>query len=228
MDPSHCVVLVPVASHIEHDCDEALKRLERRGYRVWRSYGSSAIDQARSQMATDALAEGFDELMWIDSDIGFDPDAVDRLRAHNLPLVGGVYAKKGTRALACHILPGTEKFVLGEGGGLSEVRYLGTGFLHTRREVYEKVAEHEELPVCNLRFGTPTVPYFLPMLLPEADGNHWYLGEDFAFAERARRCDFTVYVDTSIRLDHIGTYAYTWEDAGSDKPRYGSYTYHFS
>ncbi|MEV0108819.1 hypothetical protein AB0H42_21105 [Nocardia sp. NPDC050799] len=228
MDPSRCVVLVPVGSHIEHDCDEALKQLERRGYPVWRRHGSAAIDQARSQMATDALAEGFDELMWIDSDTGFDPDAVDQLRAHDLPLVGGVCVKKGSRALACHVLPGTEKFVLGEGGGLTEVRYVGTGFLHTRREVYEKIAEHEELPVCNLRFGKPTVPYFLPMLLPEGDGNHWYLGEDFAFVERARRCGFSVYVDTSFRLDHIGTYSYTWEDAGSNKPRYGSYNYYFN
>ncbi|MGW5388297.1 hypothetical protein [Nocardia sp. NPDC003963] len=228
MDPSRCVVLVPVGSHIEHDCDEALKKLERRGYRVWRRHGSAAIDQARSQMATDALAEGFDELMWIDADTGFEPDAVERLRAHDLPLVSGVCVKKGARALAVHILPGTEKFVLGEGGGLTEVRYTGTGFLHTRREVYEKIAEHEQLPVCNLRFGKPTVPYFLPMLLPEEGGNHWYLGEDFAFAERARRCGFSVYVDTGFRLDHIGTYGYTWEDAGSTKRRFGSYNYYFS
>jgi hypothetical protein len=78
MDLSHCVVLVPVGHHIEPACDEALKQSERRGYRVRRRYGSAAIDQARSQMATDALAEGFDELMWIDSDTGFDPDAVEQ------------------------------------------------------------------------------------------------------------------------------------------------------
>ncbi len=227
MDPSRCIVLVPVGHHIEPACDEALKQLERRGYQVRRRYGSAAIDQARSRLATDALAEGFDELMWIDSDTGFDPDAVEQLRAHELPLVGGVCVKKGARALACHILPGTERFVLGEGGGLTEVRYVGTGFLHTRREVYEKIADHEKLPVCNQKFGTPTVPYFLPMLLPEDDGNHWYLGEDFAFTERARRCGFDVYVDTSFRLEHIGTYGYTWEDAGTDKPRYGSYNYYF-
>lgn len=227
MDPSRCVILVPVGHHIEPDCEKALRRLERRGFTVWRRYGSAAIDQARSQMATDALAEGFDELMWIDADIGFHPDAVEQLRAHELPLVAGVYAKKNTRALASHILPGTEKFVLGEGGGLTEVRYTGTGFLHTRREVYEKIAEHEKLPVCNIRFGRPVVPYFLPMLLPEEDGGHWYLGEDFAFTERARSSGFAVYVDTSFRLGHIGTYSYTWEDAGVDKPRYATYDYHF-
>jgi hypothetical protein len=31
--------------------------------------------------------------------------------------------------------------------------------------------------------------------------------------------------DTSIRLLHFGTYGYTWEDAGGDSKRFG--TYHF-
>lgn len=227
MDPSRCVVLVPVAHHIESGCEEALRALERRGYRVWRRFGSSAIDQARSQLATDALAEGFDELMWIDSDIGFSPDAVDMLRQHDLPLVSGVYAKKNSRAIACYKLPESESFVFGEGGGLTELHYAATGFLHTRREVYEKIADNEQLPVCNLRFDRPIVPYFLPMLLPEDDGNHWYLGEDFAFCERARRSGFAVYADTRIRLEHFGTYGFTWEDAGSDRQRYATYNYRF-
>src|SRR5215813_4903128 len=90
-----CVVLVPVGSYVEPDCDRALSQLEARGYVVRRVYGYAAIDQARSQMATDALAEGFDELMWIDADIGFDPDSVDRLRDHGLPISCGIYPKKG-------------------------------------------------------------------------------------------------------------------------------------
>lgn len=41
--------------------------------------GYAAIDQCRNQMATDAFAQGFAETMWIDSDIAFSPDDVDRL-----------------------------------------------------------------------------------------------------------------------------------------------------
>ena len=80
--------------------DEALQVLQQRGYRVWRVRGHSAIDQGRSVMATQALAEGYDELMWIDSDIAFDPDAVDRLRSHQLPFTCGLYPKKGLREMA--------------------------------------------------------------------------------------------------------------------------------
>jgi hypothetical protein len=55
-----CVILVPFATHIHPACEEGLRDLERRGYYVRRVGGCAAIDQGRSQMATDALAAGFD------------------------------------------------------------------------------------------------------------------------------------------------------------------------
>jgi hypothetical protein len=175
-------------------------------------------------MASDALADGFDELMWIDSDIGFNPDDVDRLRSHELPLVSGIYPKKGVRALASHLLPETDSVQFGKRGGLLEIKYAATGFLLTQRRVYAAVREQADLPVCNQRFGRPVVPYFLPLLVPDGPG-HWYLGEDFAFSERARRAGFAVMADTRIRLNHIGKCSYSWEDAGSDRPRYGDYQF---
>lgn len=101
-DAKRCVILVPVGGEVVPACDQALRQLERRGYEVRRARGYAAIDQGRNQMATDALADGFDETMWIDADIGFDPDDVERLRGHGLPIVCGIYPKKGKRALACH------------------------------------------------------------------------------------------------------------------------------
>jgi len=227
MAPGRCVVLVPVGSYIEPECARGLADLEARGYTVRRLPGSSAIDQARNELANEALADGFDELMWIDSDISFQVDAIDLLRSHDLPMVCGIYAKKNTRALACHLLHETSDVVFGKGGGLIEILYAPTGFLYTRRDLYESIAEQEKLPVCNERFGRAITPYFWPM--PVVDGNgYWYLGEDFAFSERARRCGFDVMADTTIRLDHHGRYGYSWEDAGSTKSRYETYNFHVS
>lgn len=214
------------AGPIEPGCAEGLMALERRGYAVWRVPGYAAIDQGRSQVATDALAQGFDELLWIDSDIRFDPDSVEMLREHELPLVSGIYAKKGVRQLACYLKPETRTIEFGETGGLLEIHYAATGFLLTRREVYETMAVHEKLPTCNLRFGKATVPYFLPMLLPQDGEDHWYLGEDYSFCERARRSGFGIWADTRIRLEHIGSHGYTWEDAGSARDRFANYTFH--
>lgn len=224
MDPSRCIVLVPVASYIEPECARGLAELQARGYRVHQVVGHSAIDQIRSQMACDALAAGYDEIMWIDSDVNFHPDSVDLLRSHELPVVCGVYAKKGLRELACHLLPETTQVIFGEGGGLLEILYAPAGFLLTHRSVYEKMREQEQLPICNQRFGGSLTPYFWPEIVPDGDG-HWYLGEDYAFSERARRCGFTIMADTRIRLDHIGRIGYSWEEAGSDRPRYATYNF---
>jgi Phytanoyl-CoA dioxygenase (PhyH) len=222
--PSRCAVLVPIGAGIERDCELALQALKERGYRVMRLYGHSAIDQARSVLATNALDEGYDELMWIDADVGFDPDDVERLRAHELPISCGIYPKKGPRELAFSPLPTTKRLPFGANGGLHEVLYVGTGFLHTRREVYEDVQRVCALPDCNQRFDQHVIPYFLPMLVPDGDGS-WYLGEDFAFCERARRAGYRIIADTTIRLRHIGRYAYTWDDAaGPQRSRKPSVT----
>ena len=149
--------------------------------------GYSAIDIGRSELATKALAptpspiragsapspsvslpqgEGFAETFWIDSDIQFEPDDVDRVRSHGLPITAGIYARKGSRAIAAHTLPGTKQLGMGRGSGLVELLYAGAGFLHVRREVYETIRRNLGLPLCNGQFGRPMVPFFMPMIVP--------------------------------------------------------------
>jgi len=225
-DPRRCVVLVPYTTHIVPQCDEALRELERRGYPVRRVVGFAAIDQGRNQMATDALIDGFDETFWIDADIGFHPDAVDQIRAHNLPICSGIYSQKGKRAIASHILPGTPSLEFGETGGLIDLLYAATGFLHVRRSVYLAVQSKLGLPVCNERFRSPMIPFFQPMQFPIDDGT-WYLAEDYAFSQRIREAGYKITADTRIRLWHFGTFGYGWEDAGQTRERFPSFNLKF-
>jgi hypothetical protein len=220
------VVLVPYLTHVEPACDNGLRELERRGLEVRRYPSTAAVDRTRSEMATAALADGFDELIWIDSDIAFEADDVERLRRHDLPLAGGLYSKKGPQAFAAYFEPGTDRVQLGRDGGPLRVRYLGLGFLCTQRRVYDDIQRRYSLPVCNARFGAPVVPYFLPMVIQDAGqpGGHWYLGEDYAFCERARQTGHAVVVDTTIRLGHLGSYQYGWEDAVQAMPRVAGLT----
>jgi hypothetical protein len=222
MDRRRCAILVPFATAITPPCERALVELERRGYEVRRVGGYAAIDQGRNQMATDTLLDGYEETFWIDADVEFHPDAVERLRAHRLPIVGGIYPQKGKRAIACHPLPGSPKLVFGRDGGLVEILYAGAGFLLVRREVYLTVQRQVGLEMCNERFGSPMIPFFHPMVHPCEDG-HWYLAEDWAFCERARQCGYKIMADTAIRLWHVGSYSYGWEDAGKGPERFGSY-----
>lgn len=226
LDPRKCVVLVPFTGFIHAECEDGLKELERRGYTVRRVGGYAAIDQGRNQMVTDALVAGFEETLWIDSDVGFHPDDVERLRSHSVPIVSGIYPQKGKRALASHILPGTPNMTFGEAGGLVELLYAATGFLLVRREAYLGIQRNLQLPTCNERFGHAMIPFFLPLIRKIEDG-HWYLAEDYSFCERARQSGYKIYADTRIRLWHVGWYRYGWEDAGIERPRFGTFTLNF-
>lgn len=61
------------------------------------------------------------------------------------------------------------------------------------------------------------------MVIPQGKDS-WYLAEDFAFCERARRAGHPVLADTSIRLFHIGRYGYSWEEAMAPRQRYENVT----
>jgi hypothetical protein len=223
MSVPRLVVLVPsIDGRPQPACEAGLRELERRGVEVRRLAGFSRIDFARSLMATQALDDGHDHLFWIDDDVVFQPDDVARLCESGVPLVAGVYPKKGRRELAVHAAPETTAFEFGAHGGVVEVRFVATGFLYTHRCVYESISPG--LPVCNESFGQRVVPYFLPFVMNTEQGP-WYLGEDFAFCERARRAGHRILVDTRIRLFHVGSYAYGWEDAGQTVERHDPYTY---
>jgi len=163
-------------------------------------------------MATDALADGFRELFWIDDDVVFNPDDVDRLRCSDLPVIGGVYPKKGERELAVRWKPSTTSVVLGEGGGIFEIQYAATGFLLTRAIVYSTLAEKLLVdPNVIGHFGRRMAPYFQPMTVRDGDIER-YLAEDWSFCHRLAQAGIPIHVDTRPRLLHVGRYAYSWED----------------
>ena len=223
-NPRNCAVLVPFHREIIPACEEALQELEASGYTVIRRGGVSAIDTARNKLATEALMDGFEETLWIDSDISFAPEAVDQLRRTDFPIVCGIYPKKGTQQFACHLLPGASHITFGKKGGVVEILYGGTGFMLIRRQVYQDIQEKLELPVCNDVFGKGFVPYFQP-LIRQHDAGHWYLAEDYSFCERARQVGYSIMADTRIRLWHHGNYAFSWEDAGLKINRFENYTH---
>ncbi len=234
-----CVVIVPVAQRIEPPVEDGLRELERRGYVVWRSFGYSAIDLARSQLATQALRKGFEQTLWIDADILFHADEVDRLvavtnaelpakgndAAHEQPgVISGVYVKKGMRELACRIPQEIEKVVFGKDGGFIPILHTGCGMLLVRKWVYECVQSKFGLALCNENHQGGLIPYFQPMVVT-TDAGRQYLCEDYAFCQRIRECGIPIWADTRMRLYHIGTFGFSWEDAGKDQERFGTYNF---
>ncbi len=221
------VVLVPYLSGIEPECEDSLRKLEASGVRVVRSGGNSAIDVARNQLASDALHDGFESIFFIDADLGFDPLDALRLLARPEPVVSGVYAKKGSREFASIFADGVTEVVFGANAfGLYPLKYAATGFLRIKATVLRRLIDKLDLPHCNTHWGRGKWPFFEPMVVPQGDGRHHYLGEDWAFSHRLARIGVTPMADTSIRLWHYGRYAYGWEDAGIETKRFATFTHH--
>ena len=101
-----------------------------------------------------------------------------------------------------------------------------TAEVEDRMLLVHVIREKFALPTCNTRFGAGLVPYFQPMIVPDGPDATRYLAEDMAFCHRAREAGIAVVADTSIRLWHVGSYKYGWEDAGADAARYTDYTFH--
>lgn len=215
MDRAACLIVVPYLDSILPACEDALRGLEARGYTVRRDAGPDAIDHKRSRLATQALDEPYDEIFWIDSDMKFEPDDVDRLRSYGLPLVGGFYAGRGRPEFGCRPLRQTTEVAFGQGGGPVEVHSIATGFLLTHRCVYEDIVRKLDLPWCGAAAGELVVPYFLPIVHTDQEHGMAYLSEDYSFCVRARKVGYKVMLDTSTRLWHIGKYGYGWEDVGA-------------
>ncbi len=226
---SRSVVLVPHLNGIEPECEEGLARLEKAGIRVQRRVGSSAIDAARNEMASDALHDGCESILFIDSDIGFDPLDALRLLARPEAVVCGIYVKKGERGLTSQFVDGTSVVRFGMGApGFYPLRYAATGFLRIKATVLHAMIDALGLPLCNSKWGRGVWPFFQPMIAPMDDRGSHYLGEDWAFSHRLRQIGVTPLADTSFRLWHWGRYGYSWEDVGMTFKRYRTFDYHFT
>lgn len=213
---SKCAVLVPAYGAIEPQTEELLHVLAQRGYAVRTLRGASQVDLARSSMATDALRDGFQETFWIDADQTFDPDDVDRIRSLNLPFCAALYVAKGPKRFVGK-LTNCDKVVFGKGGGTVCAEYVGMGFTHVRREVYEAIIERCRLEANNGGYdGKRVIPFFIPHLEPEPNGERCYLSEDYSFCSRAKYCGFPPMVDTRIKVGHVGKKVYTWDDLAPD------------
>jgi predicted O-methyltransferase YrrM len=214
LNPERCAILVPIGGQLDPETHDSLCQLTARGYKVRTLRGSSMIDLARSTLASDVLAEGFEETFWIDSDTVFNPDDVDRIRSHGKPFCVGLYVQKGPKRFAGKFKQDTGKVRFGKDGGLVEMQYVGMGFTYVHSDVYRAIKERMPLEQQSCRggyAGRMVTAYFLPLLAPEGNGT-CYLSEDYSFTHRATAAGFPPLADTTVKLGHAGRKVYTWDD----------------
>lgn len=179
--------------------------------------GDSLIGRARNNCAEQFLAGPHTHLVFIDTDIEFAPEDVDKLVTHlqaGHMIVTGMYPKKQDKLEwvlnCCKENPDLPK--TGE-DPLMEIKYAGTGFMAIDRAVFMDImagsGKNNWYWTDGGQGGRRVQFDFFPTGVCEyPDGDRRYLSEDWYFCELARRMGHKIMCDTSIRTKHIGKKVY--------------------
>lgn len=174
--------------------------------------GDALIDRARSVVSSEFLLNtDNDVLVFIDDDMTYNPKDIERICqiAHTTKSIVGVpYVVKNEKTphLQAKLFKDQRIDFTGEAKGIVQVHYVGTGIMAIAREVLEEMSK--TLPICEPQ---KMWTFFMPMT-KEIEGAWRYLGEDWAFCERARELGVKIYLDPRVRVGHSGRYLYTLGD----------------
>ena len=154
----------------------------------------SLIYEARHNLAMKAINDGFDRVLWMDSDMNFGPDLMERLEAdldQGYDFVTGLYFTRKNPVKPCvyevchpkkrktgEIYPAAEN-VKKLPAGIFEIEGCGFGCVMMTTELMKACGE---------------IPFF-PM-----EG----YGEDLTFCRKARAAGYKLYCDPTIKADHLG------------------------
>ena len=170
--------------------------------------GCSLITKARNSLVADFLKSDADTLLFVDADVVVSADAILRLMALSIgkDITAGIYPRRGMDRkffLDYHLDEnGALEF---DANGLLRVKRIGTGFMMIQRHVLETmIANHPEWAYeNNVDNRTDHAVFDLGLV------NGEYYGEDYLFCDRAAADGFTVFLDPSISLPHVGTEKFT-------------------
>lgn len=151
----------------------------------------SILHYNREQLVKSAYDTGCTHILFIDSDMYFEPDAANKLIARNKDIVGVHYnLRKNPPTTTVH-MDKIKKSRIKEDhpDGFLTCDAVATGFLLINMDVFKKVKE----------------PWFF--WKTDKDGEV-VMGEDYWFCEKARKVGYDIWVDLTIPVKHIGDYLY--------------------
>jgi GT2 family glycosyltransferase len=144
----------------------------------------SLIYEARERLADFAIQNGYDHVLWLDSDIMFPSTMLMDMMAQDKDILTGVVAARRHPYYPCVYLSKGEKLepVKDFDGRIIRVDSCGFGAVLLKTEVLERM--FEEFHTC-----------FQPIL---------GYGEDLSFCVRAKKLGYEIYADPNIEIGHIG------------------------
>lgn len=197
--------------------------------------GDSLVTRARNDCVAQFLSiPRYTHLFWIDSDIGFSPEAAMRLLLSDRDVAAGVYPLKRSEWPEAGVPGGTTKQSFdeqyacypvnaGEAGpeirldvdddGFMKVADAPTGFMLIKRSVFDRLIEKypdykyvPDWPEGNVPAGGFHYRFFDTMIDPVSKR---LLSEDYAFCRLLQNLGEDIYVDANSNLTHMGQHLYT-------------------
>ncbi len=187
--------------------------------------GDALITRARASLVSQFLDDpGATHLLFVDADIGFEPEQVLRLIQCGADMCAAVYpvkridwtkikstieASRPNPAAAAlqYVFEVDDPNAVTASAGFVKVRYAGTGFLMIRRAALERMcARYPQLQYRrdhSLDAASDSDKRFaLFECMIAEDGT--YLSEDFAFCRRWTDIGGEIWADLNSRLHHVG------------------------
>ena len=156
--------------------------------------GDSLVSRARNDCANDFLRGNADALMFIDSDMTFEPLGVLHLWETGLSLVGANYhvtRRSVTTEERRAVVP-----IPSDASEVCAISRVPTGFMLIRRDCLTKMSEGLD----TYRMGDyRQIDFFSPFV-----NDNEYLSEDYAFVVRARKAGVTPHIHQGVAIGHIG------------------------
>lgn len=196
-------------------------------------FNESLITRARNALTHGFLNSDCTHMLFIDSDIRFNPEDVLPMINADKGIICGLYPKKEInfasvrKGIESGITNETLKYytgafvvnLVGYQGEVAvpvnepvEIWNGGTGFMLIKREVFEQLKD--ACPTYNndvtdlggsIKAQAPIVEYFATSIEPETNR---LLSEDYHFCYIARKNGIKVWAAPWCRLAHIGTYTF--------------------
>ena len=165
----------------------------------------SLISLGRNIMVQRALQDpDWTHIMWIDSDIEFDPRCIHSMLVDDKDILGGMYPKKGLPIdFASSPMRGGESTE-----HLMETDYVATGFMLIKRKVITDMIE--AFP--ERKFFYQGSDEFYDLFSPYIDTempNRLYLTEDYAFCRLARKIGYKSFMSLRFALGHHGVFTFS-------------------
>jgi hypothetical protein len=163
-------------------------------------YGSDCyLDRGRNVCVFKFLETDCTDMFFVDSDVGFDQDAMLKMINHDKDIVAGAYPYRNVIGFPVCIYAGADKRPLvEENSKLIKAGLITMGMTRIRRDVFETMIEKKVVKKDNFNLYN----FFnVGMVFP--DDNQWY-GEDVVFCKRWQSIGGELWIEPNINFTHTG------------------------